>query len=220
MGILNKKVMGLGGCARSGKDTFAAILEMKLQQDGKSVKKVSLAGPLKQQCDSFLTSNLGISAFTQVTEEKNIIRPFLVWYGDAQRKRTNGRYWIDLAEKTINETNFDYYLITDIRYDHYDHDELYWLKKEMNGTLVHISRYEDQRTRISKVSAPIEIKKFIPPANDHEMINDPKIQKNADFIVQWPTMIGHTEELTTHPEMVKYVEDFLQSIVSPSKSSS
>ena len=77
----NKKVIGLSGVARAGKDTFAAILEMKLQQAGKSVKKVSLAGPLKQQCDSFLTSNLGISAFSQVTEEKNIIRPFLVGMG-------------------------------------------------------------------------------------------------------------------------------------------
>ena len=217
---LNKKVVGIGGCARSGKDTFAAILEMMLQKAGKSVKKVSLAEPLKKQCDSFLTNNLGISAFTQVTEEKNIMRPFLVWYGDAQRKRTDGRYWVDLAEKVINETDFDYYIITDIRYDHYDRDELYWLKKEMSGTLVHISRYEDQQARISKVSAPIVIKKFIPPANEHEMINDPKIQKNADFIVQWPTMLGYAEELTTNPEMVKYVEDFLQSSVSSSKFSS
>jgi len=216
----SKKVVGLGGCARSGKDTFAAILEMQLQQTGKSVKKISLAGPLKQQCDSFLTNNLGISAFTQVTDEKNIMRPFLVWYGDAQRKRTNGRYWIDIANKEIKESNFDYYIVTDIRYDHYDRDELYWLKKEMNGTLVHISRYEDHRTKISKVSNPIAIKKFIPPANDHEMINDPKIQKNADFIVQWPTMLGYAEELTTNPEMIKYVEDFLQSSVSSSKSSS
>jgi len=216
----SKKVVGLGGCARSGKDTFAAILEMKLRQTGKSVKKISLAGPLKQQCDSFLTNNLGISAFTQVTDEKNIMRPFLVWYGDAQRKRTNGRYWIDIANKEIKESNFDYYIVTDIRYDHYDRDELYWLKKEMNGTLVHISRYEDHRTKISKVSNPIAIKKFIPPANDHEMINDPKIQKNADFIVQWPTMLGYAEELTTNPEMIKYVEDFLQSSVSSSKSSS
>jgi hypothetical protein len=216
----SKKVVGLGGCARSGKDTFAAILEMKLRQTGKSVKKISLAGPLKQQCDSFLINNLGISAFTQVTDEKNIMRPFLVWYGDAQRKRTNGRYWIDIANKEIKESNFDYYIVTDIRYDHYDRDELYWLKKEMNGTLVHISRYEDHRTKISKVSNPIAIKKFIPPANDHEMINDPKIQKNADFIVQWPTMLGYAEELTTNPEMIKYFEDFLQSSVSSSKSSS
>jgi hypothetical protein len=220
METLNKKVIGISGVARSGKDTFAAILETKLKEAGKSVKKIALAEPLKHQCDLFLTKNLGVSAFTQSTEEKNIMRPFLVWYGDAQRKRTNGRYWIDLADKTINETNFDYYLITDIRYDHYDRDELYWLKKEMNGTLVHISRYEDHRTRISKVSSPIAIKKFIPPANDHEMINDPKIQKNADFIVQWPTMLGYAEELTTNPEMVKYVEDFLQSSVSPSEFSS
>ena len=81
-----KNVIGLGGVARAGKDTFAAILEMKLQQAGKTVKKIALAAPLKQHCDKFLKDNLGISAFTQVSDEKIIIRPFLVWYGDAQRK--------------------------------------------------------------------------------------------------------------------------------------
>jgi hypothetical protein len=196
----NKKVIGLSGVARAGKDTFAAILEMKLQQAGKSVKKVSLAGPLKQQCDSFLTSNLGISAFTQVTEEKNIMRPFLVWYGDAQRKRTNGRYWIQLANKEIQESNYDYYIVTDIRYDAYEKDELHWLKTEMDGLLCHISKWTG--------SEPYT--QFVPPANEHEALNDPKIRIAAHHRVQWRDVGKMTAtELLNDPELTEHVDEFM-----------
>jgi len=34
METLNKKVIGISGVARSGKDTFAAILETKLKEAG------------------------------------------------------------------------------------------------------------------------------------------------------------------------------------------
>ena len=112
--MTNKKVIGLSGVARAGKDTFAGILASKLQQAGKSVRRVALAEPLKYQVDDFLVKNLGITAFTPVTEQKTLIRPMLVWYGDAQRKLTNGRYWIDLAKKTIEESNYDYYIISSI----------------------------------------------------------------------------------------------------------
>jgi hypothetical protein len=205
----NKKVIGLSGVARAGKDTFAAILEMKLQQAGKSVKKVSLAGPLKQQCDSFLTSNLGISAFTQVTEEKNIMRPFLVWYGDAQRKRTDGRNWIEHANKEIQESNYDYYIVTDIRYDAYEKDELYFLKNEVNGILCHISKF----TMLGNPFQP-DHKLFVQPANEHEALNDPKIRIAAHHRVQWrdvgkmsATELLHDPELTEHVDefMIKYV---------------
>lgn len=198
----NKKVVGLGGVARSGKDTFASILTYKLQQSGKSVKRVALAEPLKYQVDDFLVKNLGITAWSTSTEEKAIIRPMLVWYGDAQRKRTNGRYWIDLAKKTIDETNFDYYIITDVRYDAYEKDELYFLKNEVNGTLCHISKYV-----IDKNGDP----KFVQPANDHEALNDPKIRNAADHIIEWPDegQLNETE-LLFNPTLNEYVDRFVE----------
>jgi len=61
--MTNKKVIGLGGVARAGKDTFAGILAVKLQQAGKSVRRVALAEPLKYQVDDFLVKHLGITAF-------------------------------------------------------------------------------------------------------------------------------------------------------------
>ena len=193
-----KKVIGIGGVARSGKDTFAAILETKLQQAGRTATRIALAAPLKQHCDKFLTENLGISAFTQIPEEKLIIRPFLVWYGDAQRKRTNGKYWTDLASKAINETNYDYYIITDIRYDVFEKDELQWLKDDWNGTLCHISKYITQY-------------QVVPPANEHEAVNDPKIKSAAHHIVEWPH-VNQTDplQLLTNPTLNEYVDTFIQ----------
>lgn len=204
-----KKVIGLGGVARAGKDTFASILTYKLQQTGKSVRRVAFAEPLKYQVDEFLVKNLNITAWTTSTEEKAIIRPMLVWYGDAQRKRTNGRYWIDLAKKTIDETNFDYYIVTDVRYNAYEKDELYFLKNEVNGTLCHISKYKLE-LGYDSVSSILE-KKFVQPANDHEALNDPKIKAAADHIVEWPDEGKMDElELLFNPTLNQHVDEFVE----------
>jgi hypothetical protein len=204
----NKKVIGIGGCARAGKDTFASILTYKLQQTGKSVKRVAFADPLKTQVDEFLVKNLSITAFTPAPEEKSLIRPMLVWYGDAQRKRTNGRYWIDLAKKTIEETNFDYYIVTDVRYNAYEKDELYFLKNEVNGILCHISKYK-MTTEANGTSTVIE-KKFVQPANDHEAENDPKIKAAAHHTIEWADEGQMAfEELLFNPALNEHVDKFM-----------
>jgi hypothetical protein len=145
--------------------------------------------------------NIGISAFTQVPEEKILIRPMLVWYGDAQRKRTNGRYWVDLAKKTIDESNYDFYIVTDVRYDVYEKDELYFLKKETKGVLCHISKY----------SIVDGVKKFVLPANDHEEANNPKIKAAAQHRIEWEDEGKMTaEELLLNPKLNEHVEKFMK----------
>ena len=197
----NKKVLGISGVARSGKDTFASILTYKLQHAGKSVKRIALADPLKADVDEFLMNNLGISAFTTIPEEKLIIRPMLVWYGDAQRKRTDGRYWINLAKKTIDETNHDYYIITDVRYDVYEKDELYFLKNEVNGVLCHISKY---------LLMPSGEREFVSPANDHEAQNDPRIKDASHHAIEWEHVKCKVpEELLFNPALNNHVDKFI-----------
>lgn len=214
-----KNVIGIGGVARSGKDTFAGILTLKLQQAGKTVRRVSFAEPLKAQVDEFLVKNLGITAFTPNTDEKNIIRPMLVWYGDAQRKRTNGRYWIDLAKKIIDDTNYDFYIITDVRYSAYEKDELHFIKNEMNGTLCHVSKYN----KYYEFGANAYVKEFVNPANDHEKENDPKIKYAADYAVEWPHISDlKPEDLLWNPELNEYVDNFIEkcNVIQKSDSSS
>lgn len=203
------RVIGVGGVARSGKDTFVSILINAFQERGLKAKRIALADPLKGFCDNFCKDNIGFSSYTQVPEEKVLIRPFLVWFGDAKRKQTNGKFWTNLAEKSINDAQaegYDWAIISDVRYDHYPEDELSWLRQKMNGTLVHISRYEEFKGKPPKSSQIKVQKRFVPPANDHEMINDPKIKKKADYIVEWPTLNVPVEELVQNKEMKSYVE--------------
>jgi hypothetical protein len=208
-----KKIIGLGGVARSGKDTFAGILSLKLLQAGKKVRRVAFADPLKTQVDEFLIKNLGITAFTPNSAEKTLIRPMLVWYGDAQRKRTNGRYWIDIAKKAIEESDYEYYIITDVRYSFYEKDELYFLKNEMSGTLCHISKYEwkSQPQQYDDITGVVHYKEFVAPANDHEQENDPKIKQLSDYRVEWPHINDiNPDDLLWNPELNEHVDKFME----------
>jgi len=207
------KLIGIGGCARTGKDTFSTILIKQLELVGKKVKRIALADPLKFMCDEFCQKNLGISAFTQIPEEKLLVRPLLVWFGDTKRKQTNGRFWMDLANKSIEEATvagYDYVVITDVRYDHYEKDEVHWMLREKNGILVHISQYSWEYPTTTKVSQPILTRTFVPPANDHELLNDPKVSKKAHVRVVWENVGKCTnDELLAHPALNKHVSDFI-----------
>ena len=45
-------------------------------------QRLAFADELKKDVDQFLVEKLGISAFTEVTEEKEIIRPMLTTWGE------------------------------------------------------------------------------------------------------------------------------------------
>ena len=90
----NKNIIAIGGNARSGKDTLGRNLVYILKEYGIKAKTYSFADQLKQETDEFLKKTLGISAFTENDDEKNIIRPFLVFWGTEIRRKmddlTNG----------------------------------------------------------------------------------------------------------------------------------
>ena len=211
------KVIGIGGCARAGKDTFASILIKQLELKGKRVKRVALAGPLKAFCDEFCQKNLGVSAFTQDDGEKLLIRPMLVWFGDAKRKQTEGRFWIDLADKQIDQAiadGYDFVIVTDVRYDHYERDEANWIKTDRKGILIHVSQYSWDRPATTKVSQSQLTRTFVPPANDHEMLNDPKVAKKATVRVEWENVGKMSKsDLMAHPSLNKHVSDVVREYI-------
>jgi hypothetical protein len=205
-----KRVLGITGVARAGKDTFATILIAKLEAQGYSVKRIALADALKGDCDEFCKKRLNISAFTQDPKEKLLIRPLLVWYGDAQRQRTNGRYWIDIAQSKIDSSDFDYYVITDVRYSFFEKDEVQWVKDECQGVLCHVSKWGMYNVPVNDTSYKTEWS-CVPPANDHEALNDPKMRAAADYRVEWRD-VGplSPEELKTNRALNEYVDSFMQ----------
>lgn len=182
-----KKIIGVSGVARSGKDTFVKISMNYLHEKGITCEKITLADELKEDVKYFLQQKFNIDVWTTDSELKTLIRPFLVWIGDIRRKQTNGKYFIEKVNEQISRSNSEYIFISDIRYSHYEYDELQWIKDI--GKLIHItqffykSKYHHELPEIIDESKLI--KQYILPANDHEVVNDPKLKEKADYLVEW-----------------------------------
>ena len=147
-------VIGLSGVAGSGKDTFFEMLAERM-----ACKRVSLGDALKEEVYDWTLKHYQINSLKCSRQDKEKIRPFLVFHGGRKRAQTSGRYWIDLTDKRIARNALDYTtVITDIRYDDYENDELDWLRNELGGTLVHISQW--QWFTDDKEGA--KIKKYVP----------------------------------------------------------
>lgn len=165
------KIIGICGYARSGKNTFARFLGKALKENfpSKEVREFSFAAPIKSELQDFLFENLGLNSFTEKEEEKRIVRPFLIAYGNAKRKLTNGKHWVEVLEKRVKEQNPDYALITDLRFAEYEEDEIDWIKKN-KGTVIYLERTKGGEEE----KAP----------NEFEAENCPKLKERADIIVR------------------------------------
>jgi hypothetical protein len=194
----NKKTIyiGVGGVARAGKNLFCDLLIKQFQQQyNLNAKQYALATELKKDCASFIKEKFNLDVYTDNTEEKKIFRDMLVWYGDAKRKQTNGKYWIQKLALTIaqdiafNSNPPDVVIISDIRYDYYEMDEVDWVRMGLNGIFIHVSKYTfgfPTDGRHVNIKGTTEFPKiFTEPANSHEALNDPKLQKKADYLLQW-----------------------------------
>jgi len=214
----NKKIIGIGGVARTGKNLFADIASNILKEKyNKTCKSFALAYYLKKDCEQFVKEKLNMNVWSELTEEKNVFRPLLVWYGGIKRKQTEGRYWIEMLQKDLEKSNADINIITDIRYSIYDKDEVYWIKNELKGTLVHLSKYYFAGMKTNRFQQPQQKKLYMEPANDQEMINDPIIKRGSDIQIEWEDSTDRTHELYSlalkDEILLKTVDDVLTKIV-------
>ena len=215
--MFTNKVIGLSGVAGVGKDLFYQILSSRVP-----CVRVSLADNLKKEAIDWCVKHYNINPVNCSREEKNLIRDFLVFHGTFKRKQTQGRHWIQSLEKSMSELDLKdkNVVITDIRYDDYENDEVSWLKNEKEGVLVHISRTQDVPVgAINRVkhlkgkelefnSDKTVFKEYIPPANSEEARNNPKLIKAANFHVEWPTIKGSHSYILG--EAGVYVDEFLK----------
>mgnify|MGYP003326149020 CR=1 FL=1 len=100
---MKNNIIGVTGFARSGKDTFYNYSTKALNRA--KCYRYAFADALKEECDSFLQANLGISAFTEEAQEKELIRPFLVTYGTEIRRKLDPFCWIKKVEASIEENH-------------------------------------------------------------------------------------------------------------------
>jgi hypothetical protein len=164
---LNNRIIAIAGNARSGKDTLGGFLSELLNEYGISTSINSFAKSLKLEVDPLLKNTIGISAFTEDSEEKKIIRDFLVFWGSNVRRKLDPDIWIKELKNSHDDKSV--LIITDLRFE----NELQWVK-ENNGLVVYISRLDENG-------------KTIEPANSLEEINNKILSASCDSSLTWMT---------------------------------
>ena len=187
--------IALSGVAGCGKNTVAGIIGKLLQRLSLPHRELSIANNLKKELSSASKDLYGIDSFNCTREEKDLIRSFLVAHGEIKRKLSNGRHWVDqvtseLAPEKIN-------IITDVRFNEYERDEVYWVKNEINAVLIHISQFREENNK----------RIFLPPANKAEAKNDPLVKKEADFILNWPREKDATKQILNCEKLLKWLKN-------------
>jgi len=175
-------MIGIGGLARSGKDTLAKNLAEVIERDwGCEVKIFSFAQELKSHMDEFLIKNYGISAFTEDTEEKNIIRDLLVCHGETMKKFYEKTVWADIViDKIDSDPETFFPIISDVRFD-FEAERV----QDQGGSVIHISKIGNK------------------PPNEIEAKNDPLVSKVADLNHTWPSYEpDQMEECMGHAEIL------------------
>jgi hypothetical protein len=168
--IGKSRIVGISGYARSGKDT--AFLAIKDILEEKNIERIAFADALKLECLDFLRKNTGISTFTSVDSEKEIIRPFLVAYGTNVRRKLDPRCWIKVIDEKIkSKQKTDLFVITDTRYQ----NEAEWIK-ENGGILINIER------------------EGIDAANQEEREQGPILKSMSDVSIKMPTFRENYKE--------------------------
>lgn len=165
-------MIGLGCCARVGKDTLFEILnELKPNK----FERIGLADLLKAELEDFCKQKYNISSFTQDYVDKELIRPLFVAHGSIKRILSNGTYWTGLAQYKVDEiiSRGKIPVCTDIRYSTFSMDEIFWLKEKNKGVYIQIDRI-------------FEGKKIL-PANSDELEQSKILEKYADYTLNWET---------------------------------
>ncbi len=209
------KIIGISGFARSGKDLFTTVAQRVLKEHGLETERYALAYELKSDLKDLIKTKLGIDVFTENTEEKNIIRPLLVAYGDVMRKTSGGKYWTQKVEQRIGKSKSDVVFITDIRYDFYPEDECTWIQYKMAGKLIHLTKYKLSTMPSGRRFSKNKITKIYDSApNEHESLNNPKVLKRADIAVEWQDYSDtmDVKEIDKHPIINQIVLDTLKKI--------
>ncbi len=166
---VDKIIIGITGLAGSGKDTFYSLLSKNMP-----FVRFSLADELKIILRQRLFDKYGYDILSCPRNQKNLMRDDLVSFAKQKRIETNGKYWTGLLEPKILASESKFICVTDIRYNYYFEDEVFWLRNRMGGFLIDVSRY-DQRTN-----------KDIVPINDEEAVQYPLTKRAADYFIKWP----------------------------------
>ncbi len=186
--------IGISGVAGCGKNALSDIIVKLLKRMNLPCRELSIANNLKQEVSGVSRELYGINSSSCTRKEKDTIRPLLVAHGEIKRNLSQGRYWVDLLTSELDSEKIN--IITDLRFDQYERDEVYWLKNEINGVLIHLSRYDEINGK----------RTFFPPVNDAERKNNPKVKGKADFILNWKTEKNLIKRIISAQKLLEWVK--------------
>ena len=102
---------------------------------------------------------------------------------------------------------YDYLFISDVRYNDFKKDEVYWVKEDLQGKLIHVSQYETSEVLDKKNWPKTKMDKvFLPPANAEEERNDPTLKAEADYILEWERVDRINKDKYITSKVVKFIE--------------
>lgn len=176
---------------------------------------MAFADALKDDLDDWLKEKYGISSWTDDTNEKKIIRPFLVAHGCGKRIQTQGKYWVDKIDEQIKNESWIHIndpkhviFISDVRFP----NEASWIHEKLGGWLVHLKKYSivndiefefnyalhpemsgvehpEQYFSDDWIETSIEKKIFDRAPNSEEAENDPLCYKQSDYKLELENVI-------------------------------
>jgi hypothetical protein len=188
-------VIGCGGQARAGKDTFVGIAIDILKANGYRPIRVAFADKLKNEVQDMLnTSRFDLDIFKLSAEEKERVRPLFVFWGCQRRYESKGgMYWVNEVDNQLSEICVDYLkhgesheslvaLVSDVRFP----NEAKWIHEKWNGSIVHIKRWKTESHKCGQDgSDSCVVKVFDPAPNEEEAKQDPLVEAVADVKVEW-----------------------------------
>lgn len=136
---MEKNIIFFTGKARSGKNHVSCCLKKELEQQGYKVCELAFADLLKEYICTVFDLDLDElnrlkNDNTVFTENGLTMREVLQRFGtELFRNRIDRDYWIKVLAKRITKSNYDYYLVTDLRFPNELHAVTYCANYDTTG---------------------------------------------------------------------------------------
>ena len=170
---IDNLIIGISGASRVGKDTYANNILKFCNSNNINAKIYSFAYALKKDLKELIFDKFKIDVFTDNTEEKSLIRPIFVSYGEMAREISKGDFWWRKVKQDIDEgfkNGNRVAIISDFRFADprfKNNDEIDFIKSYPNNLTSFI-----EQDKINPVFSEIE--------------NLPIIKEQSDIKISWP----------------------------------
>ena len=194
-------LIGVGGLARAGKNTFVEIAKNILTKNNYRVIELAFANKLKNEVQEMLRKNgFGLDVLNLSADEKERVRPLFVFWGCQRRFESDGGlYWVNEVDQQIQELIHDtqsagestdrmvvlvdrmVVLVSDVRFP----NEATWVHKKWGGSVVHLKKWKWEDVRDGLGGGEETIKVYDSAPNEEEAKQDPIVEAMSDVKTEW-----------------------------------